>query len=277
MSKRGDLSDESEVHSYYEDFDERARLTRGAGLLEFLRMQEIIKRFIASPPRVILDVGGGPGKYSCWLARNGYEVHLVDPVQKHLEQARWASASQLPYPLASVTEGDARSLPHPDGRADALLLMGPLYHLPSREHRLAALREARRALKPGGLLIATAINRFASLLDGLVSGFIDDPAYISILRRDLHDGEHRPDSDTHGYFTTAFFHRPEELESEVLEAGFDQKGLYSVQGPGEYATELDERMSDPDKKEQLLDLIRLVEEERTLLGRSSHFVVIAEK
>ena len=178
-------SDNTKVFSDYEGFDERARLTDGAGLLEFYRMREIIERFIASSPMVILDVGGGPGRYSNWLAGSGHEVHLVDPVQKHLAQALEASESQPDYPIASVTEADARSLPQRDESADLLLLMGPLYHLPNREDRLAALEEARRVLKPGGILIAAAINRFASLIDGLVSGYIDDPAYISILQRDL--------------------------------------------------------------------------------------------
>lgn len=92
----------SEVLSYYEGFDEESRLTRGGGLLEFARMQELILRFLPSPPSVVLDVGGGPGRYSCWLARNGYEVHHVDPVQKHVEQAREASARQPDHPLTSA-------------------------------------------------------------------------------------------------------------------------------------------------------------------------------
>ncbi len=51
--------------SYYEGFDEADRLAKGEGLLEFVRMQELIQRFLASPPRVVLDIGGGPGRYAC--------------------------------------------------------------------------------------------------------------------------------------------------------------------------------------------------------------------
>ena len=275
MADRRAPSDGSEILSYYETFDEAKRLAKGSGLLESMRMQELVLRFLPPPPGVVLDIGGGPGRYSCWLAEIGYLVHLVDPVEKHVSQAREASESQPDHPLASVALGDARSLNHNDGSADAVLLMGPLYHLTARSQRLTALREAHRVLKPGGLLVAKAINRFASLLDGLIEGFIDDPAYVQILSRDLEDGQHRGHASD--YFTTAFFHRPEELEAEVLEAGFDYRGLYSVQGPGQLATDLEGRMSDPARRAQLLDLIRSVEQEKTLLGVSSHFVVVATR
>ena len=267
----------SEILSYYEGIDEAGRLGLEGGLLEFARMQELIGRFLPAPPGVVLDVGGGPGRYACWLAELGYEVHLLDPVETHLAQAREASKAQPEHPLASVTLGDALSLDQADGSADAVLLMGPLYHLTDRNDRLSALREAHRVLKPGGMLIAKAINRFASLMDGLTESYIDDPNFVSILRRDLEEGQHRSQSDALSYFTTAFFHRPEELEGEVFEVGFDQLGLYAVQGPGLIATDLEGRMSDPAKRAQLLDLIRSVEQEKTLLGVSSHFVVVATK
>ena len=63
----------------------------------------------------------------------------------------------------------------------------------------------------------------------------------------------------------------------MSEAGLRQRGLFSVQGPGEYARDLEARLSEPTRREQLLDLIRLVEEERSLMGMASHLVIVAEK
>ncbi len=85
-------------------------------------------------------------------------MHLVDPVPLHVEQAGAASA-RAERPLATVLQGDARALPHDDASADAVLLLGPLYHLVERDDRLTALREARRVLRPGGVVVAAAISR----------------------------------------------------------------------------------------------------------------------
>src|SRR5262249_7357408 len=164
-------------------------------------------------------VGGGPGVYACWLARLGHEVHLVDAVPLHVEQAREASRRQPDHPLASAAAGDARRLDRPDGSADAVLLLGPLYHLTDLADRLAGWREAGRVLKPGGVVLAAAISRFASTLDGLRLGSFDDPAFARIAERDLLDGQHRNPTDNAMYFTTAYFHRPEELKAEAEEAG----------------------------------------------------------
>ena len=111
-----------------------------------------------------------------------------------MSQARAASGSQPGHNLASATLGDARSLNHSEGSADAVLLMGPLYHLTARDERLTALREAHQDVKAWGIaLFAKAINRFATLLDGLVKGYIDDLSFVSILLRDLEEGQ-RPRS-----------------------------------------------------------------------------------
>jgi ubiquinone/menaquinone biosynthesis C-methylase UbiE len=277
MTERNDPTKGADILAYYEQsYDEEGRLTRGSGQLEFVRMQELLTRFLTPAPGVVLDVGGGPGMYSCWLARQGYEVHLVDPVTKHLEQARRASALQPEHPIASVKEGDARSLSQEDESCDVVLLMGPLYHLTERDDRLTALREAFRVLRPGGTVVAIAVHRFASLHMGLMQGLIDDPSYVALIGRELEDGQHRSPKDRE-YFTTAFFHLPEELESEVREAGFVADQLLPVQGPGILANDLEERLSDPGLRKTLLALIRSVETERSLLGISPHIVVVAQK
>jgi SAM-dependent methyltransferase len=161
--------------------------------------------------------------------------------------------------------------------ADAVLLLGPLYHLTERDDRLLALREARRVLHPGAVLVAAAITRFASLFDGLRFGFLDDPAFVRIVERDLTDGQHRNPGDHPDYFTTAFFHHPDELAQEVTEAGLTLEAVLAVEGPGWLLPDLDEWWRDIGRRERLLHLIAAVEREPSLLGVSGHLLAVARR
>jgi hypothetical protein len=72
------------ILDYYSTGREAGRLAKGIGPLELVRTQELLKRYLPPPPGVILDVGGGPGSYSFWLASLGYAVHLIDVVPLHI-------------------------------------------------------------------------------------------------------------------------------------------------------------------------------------------------
>jgi ubiquinone/menaquinone biosynthesis C-methylase UbiE len=179
------------IESHYGTGYERARLFPGGrASLEFVRSMELLERLLPAPPAQVLDVGGGPGTYAAPLARRGYRVHLVDPVPLHVEQARQAAGAD---PAASFTAalGDARALAEPGESQDAVLLFGPLYHLTEAAHRQQSLAQARRVLTGGGCLLAMAVCRFASLLDGLYKGWLDDPVFRPIVDQDLVDGQHR--------------------------------------------------------------------------------------
>ena len=207
-----------EIRRHYEsEIVEADRLSRGAGRLELVRTQEIIRRHLPGPPLEILDVGGGAGVHAAWLADDGHSVHVIDPMPSHVEQA-----NRLAGPRRRITAevGDARRLAVTDGTVDAVLLLGPLYHLTERDDRVLALSEAGRVVRPGGFVFVAAISRFASLLDGLSREFLTDPGFRSIVEGDLRDGQHRnPDRVPH-WFTTAYFHHPAELPDEASEAGW---------------------------------------------------------
>src|SRR5262245_458398 len=265
-----------EAQDYYNQGIESGRLFHGHGRLELMRTQEIIQRHLSPPPGVVLDVGGGPGAYACWLAGLGYHVTLIDAVPFHVEQAREASARQPQTPVAAFRVGDARRLDEASASVEAVLLLGPLYHLTERADRLAALREARRVLRPGGLLVAAAVGRYASLLSGVAEGMLSDPEFAAIVARDLQDGQHR-NPTAKDYFTTTFFHRPEELHAELAEAGLDLVDLLGVEGPGWLLPDLDRRWADPQERERLLAAARAVEREPALLGLHAHLLAVARR
>lgn len=266
-----------EVLAFYALGLEPGRLELDYFPLERARTQELIRRHIPPPPAVVLDVGGGAGAYSFWLADLGYEVHLVDPVPLHVERARTVSARRAQGRLASVEVGDARALSFGDRRADAVLLLGPLYHLTEAADRSSALREALRVLRPGGLLVAAAISRFASLVDGLRGPLFDDPVFASIVERDLATGQHRNETNNPRYFTTAFFHDPAGLAEEIGAAGFGLVDVVAVEGLAASMPDFDRRFTDAATRERLLAFLRTVESEPALLGASPHLLAVARR
>jgi SAM-dependent methyltransferase len=265
-----------DIVNHYSAVTESDRLTSGIGLLERERTLEILGRFLPEPPATILDVGGAAGVYAFPLAERGYQVQLIDLTPLHVEQARTRTAG-AGRPLFDAQVGDARKLERGAGTADGYLLLGPLYHLTERADRIAALREANRILKRGGTLVAAAITRFASLLDGLARGFIEDPEFLAILMNDLASGQHRNPIGNPDYFTTAYFHRPEGLEDELVEAGFRRAQVIAVQGPGWLRRDFERHWENPDERRKLLSLIRSVESEPGLLAVSPHIVAVARK
>ncbi len=156
----------SKMLEHYDLVNEAERLSAGIGELERLRTQDVLAQHLAKAPARILDVGGAAGVHALWLAKQGYEVHLSDPVPKHVEEAKEASRAQARFPIASCTVGDARKIEQKDSSADGVLLLGPLYHLTERADRLKALREAHRVMRSGGRVFVAAISRFASFMDG---------------------------------------------------------------------------------------------------------------
>ena len=266
-----------EFFEHYASGYEAQRLQSSSSQIELARTQELVMRYVPPTPAVIFDVGGGPGVYACWLAKQGYEVHLVDATPLHVELARQASQAQPDTPLASIEVGDARSLKRPDASVDVVLMFGPLYHLTERVDRLKALHEAHRVLRTGGLLLAVGISRFTSALDGLRQGLFDDPAFAQIVERDLQDGQHRNPTNHPMYFTTTFFHHPKELQAEVEESGFLHERTLPVEGPLWLSHYVVANFSDQKRREQLLALARSLEDEPSLLGASAHLLVVARK
>ncbi|HKD86323.1 MAG TPA: class I SAM-dependent methyltransferase [Terriglobales bacterium] len=263
-----------EIEAYYLHGKESERLSNEWGELERLRTQAILARHLPPAPAVILDVGGGAGAYAFPLAKQGYEVHLIDPVELHLEQAR-SHAEASGIRLASIRHGDARHLDFPASGANAVLLLGPLYHLAERSDRLQVLLEARRALGPGGVLFAASISRFASLIDGLSRGFFQDAEFRQIVEADLTHGLHRNSTNQFAYFTTAYFHRPEELAAEVSDAEFGDIRVLAIEGPAWSTALFRDAWNDAVQQQKLLEFLSLIEDEPSIKGASAHVMAVA--
>ena len=266
------MDDSLKIKSYYQDsYDENGRMTRNH--LEFIRSKEIISRYLSEAPLEIADIGGATGVYSYWLTSQGHNVHLLDLTHSHIEQAK-EYGKKHGVSLASYHCGDACHLPYEDSSYDVVLVMGPLYHLQNRNDRLLCLSEAKRVLKPGGVLMCALISRYASLLDGFGEMLIEDERFFKILDGGLETGLHSP-GDTH-FFTSAFFHTPSDITDELKTSGFDDIDLVAVEGFAR-AVNTDELLKNEVHTRLLLEYIRRTERAHELMGMSDHFFAITRK
>src|SRR5215212_6553355 len=133
------------VRAYYASFGEREwqRLTNpDDGAVEFALTKHFLARFLPSSGR-ILDLGGEPGRYTIWLAEQGYQVVLADLSPELLALARTQiAAAGVDQQVEAVVEADACDLSRwPDASFDAVLCLGPFYHLPNPIDRARAAQE----------------------------------------------------------------------------------------------------------------------------------------
>lgn len=178
---------------------------------EFAVTCRALREFLPAAPARIIDIGGGPGRYALALAEQGYGVTLVDLSEGNLAFAQ-EKARETGVRLEGFFQKNALDLSSfPAESFDAALLMGPLYHLWQASDRLQALRAARQLLKPGGIILASFISRFAPLRDALAKGY--ELSAEKMLATGVNVGA------TDG-FTDAYFAHPEEIVPLGEAAGF---------------------------------------------------------
>ncbi|HKR05915.1 MAG TPA: class I SAM-dependent methyltransferase [Bacteroidia bacterium] len=265
-----------EIEDYYNSGVEKERLKTDVSQLEEARTREIFLRYMEKAPLKIADVGGASGIYSFWLKSLGHQVHLIDPVETNLKNAH-NYAIQNNITLDSISHGDAEKLPCQDDEMDVVLLMGPLYHLQKKTERMQALAEAKRVLKKGGIIFCAAISRYASMMDGFTRNLVADKNFISIMQQDLANGNHVNPTGKFDYFTTSYFHHPHELKSEIEEAGLQFQKTLPVESFGWLVPGFSNKWKDTEFKELLLQTIKQVENDETLIGISAHLLGIAIK
>lgn len=221
------------------------------------------------PGTRVLDVGGGPGKWAIWLLRRGHRVVLGDLSWKMLEIARREIAAEG-LEAESVLELDARDLSaFAVGAFDVVMSMGPFYHLADETDRWRALAEARRVLRPGGLLLATVMTRYPWSIGALFEG---GPERIAAARQALDSGVYR--NPEPGRFTDAYLFRVDEVAGFFAAAGFTTQRLMASQGilhlVQEQVAELRER--DAAAYDALVEVAYASSADPSILGISNHLL-----
>lgn len=259
------------MFEYYERGGERDRLDEPAGQLESARTRQIIARHLPPPPATVADIGGGPGRYSLWLAALGYRVLHRDVVPLHVDQLRRQAAGN---PRIDSAVADARDPGLDPGSADAVLLLGPLYHLDRRADRRKALAGAARVVRPGGPVFATAISRWAARLDGVLRNrlYQSSPLAEALLTGSERTGRLPPLSP--GGFT-GYTHRPGQLRAEITASGLRLTDLVSIEGPAFLLSDLGERLADDQDRRVVIETAAALERVPELLGIGPHLLATA--
>ena len=263
--------DEADIVRENYDINAQAEWERLEGFhFEFEITKRYLKKYLKG--KTVLDIGGGPGRYSVYLAKMGYEVTLVDlsPGNVALAKSKFSEYGVS----AEAYVCDARDLsPLGLGKFDNVLIMGPLYHLFKEGDRMRCVKEAEKHLKDGGVLFASFINITAGYnfyLDENPCGLISEPAM------DLFDRMEKDESWSGSAFTQATFINPGEILPFFERAGFNKLALFGQEGLT--APRLTFLEKSPEKVRNLyLDIsLRLCENPR-YFAYSNHLMFIGQR
>ena len=269
------------VRNYYAAFGEKEwdRLTWPEGAIEFAVTTHALNKHLPERGRV-LDIGGGPGRYSIWLAQHGYRVVLADLSPNLLDIARTKIIEAGVQPqIEDVVTCDVCDLARfEDASFDALLCLGPFYHLVQADDRTRAIQELVRVLKPEGIAfvafmpIYTFLRRTMALKDE--RRHLADPEFTSRL---MDDGVFL--NDVAGRFNAGFGVRPQNLAPFMEQYGLKTLELLADTGfAAPLALELQElASSDPQTYEKAIALIIDTASDPSLLGASVHLLYVGLK
>lgn len=268
----------SEVYDFYNAGAEIGRLEHGLGKVEFYRTKEILSEYIKGI-NVIYDIGGGIGAYSQWLSKMGNDVHLLELAENAVNYAKENMMRDCKF---TAETSDARHINRPDNSADVVLLMGPLYHLQNIDDRIAALLEAYRVMKNGGLLIVSGISKYSSTtwalsVYGENNDFIDDPIFFDMLRDEINTGNHNRPKEYPYLIAESYFSTPKKLSSEIEDAGFKVINYHAIEGCVWFTPHLNEKWENDASREHLLEIIHMTEHDSEIIGMSPHFLIAARK
>ena len=272
------MTDFDKVTAYYSTFNEWGRLDNPEGWLEFELCMQIIKIYLPDTAE-ILDLGGGPGRYTIELAKLGHTLHLADLSQTLLDQARERIDELKLSNVKSITQVNATDLGcYADSSFDAALLFGPLYHLTGEEERLSCVREVNRVLKDGGLVFASFIPYLSGAV-GIAGRMFSAPDQVSAetLRRVFSRGVFNNNADRG--FQEGYFPSSGEIVSLFEGALFKKVALRSIRGWGNSREEQIYRLKtkNPDMYDLVITLINQTADDPSIIEMCSHAIYIGKK
>ena len=261
------MDTKSYLSNYYENYDEDGRLNSRYGMVEYITTMNYIERYLQPGMRVI-EIGAGTGRYSHALARKGYQVDAVELVKHNIDVF---NEHTMPGESITITQGNAMDLSAFESDTyDITLVLGPMYHLFTREDKLKALSEAIRVTKKGGVIFAAYCMGDASvLMYGFIRGKIHE-----IMEKCMIDPE---TFDTFSEPWDIFeLHRKEDIDALRNEFSVTQLHFLATDG---YANHMRQTLDNMDEETyQLFVRYHLATCERLdMIGYSNHTLDIFRK
>jgi len=274
------MESEAAVRAYYDGIGEREweRLEQPSdGAIEFAITCHALATYLSTGARV-LDLGGGPGRYTIWLAERGHEVVLADLSPGLLSIARAKIAqSEARERVEMIVEADARDLSRwPDSSFAAVLALGPFYHLTDEAVRDRTAAEIARVLRPDGVAFIALMPRYAFIRRSLaiadVRRHLSEPEFVE---RVLEAGIFL--NDVPGRFTNGYGVRPEEVAPFFERHGFVTCALLACESiiPDMQATLTETKLSNPAVSATVLELLIQTASDPSILGLSGHLLYVA--
>jgi len=271
-----------DIRAYYAAFGQREwqRLERAEGIVEFSVTTAMLEAHLPAGG-CVLDVGGGPGRYAEWLADHGYRVTLADlsPELLDIARARLLARHASGGSIAEITEVDARDLSRwPNACFDAVLSLGPMYHMPHAVDRDRATRELARVLRPGGVAFVALMPWLAFVRRTIFLAderrHLADPDFVAALRDRGEFFNDVPERFTGGYGV-----RPEDVKPFFEGYGFATRTLVSTHG---LANGIEDELiatcnTDPKAYDAAMRLVIDTAADPGLLGLAGHLLYVAER
>ena len=273
------MTDFERIRQYYKYFDEKNRLINtNSGKLEYVMTTDILEKNLPSEG-TILDLGGGAGAYSFHLAEKGYKVYLADLSEELIMMAKKQVQESGNNNLISCDVVNATDLSvYHNNQFDAILLLGPLYHLLEKEEREKCVSEVRRVLKTGGIVFAGFIPYLSGSI-AIVDRYFGHPNQVNTenLMRVFQYGQFRNLENVgfqEGYYPTSA-----EIEMLFRQNGFNKLLTRSVRGFGYEKEDMLElmRQRDPSMFDTVMKIINETAENSAIIEMCGHAIHVCQK
>ena len=265
-----------QVESYYDHRTEIEWTRLDRHRMEMAITMRALAEHLPQPPARLLDVGGGPGRYAIELARRGYDVTLLDLSQENLSVAA-EKAREAGINLEQTIHANATNLDMlPDSQFDAVIMLGPLYHLLEDADRHAAVAEAVRVLKPEGVLAAAFLGPYAPLAYAATRDLDWIVRHRDALERILTTGKYERDTATNEYFIDAYFAHPSQIPPFMAAHGLTMLSLLSCEGVVGWI-EHEVNTLTGDLWTAWVDLNYRLCADPSILGRADHLLYVGQK